>query len=42
MNIAYIAHGGGPMPLLGDPGHLEMVGELEKGAPTLQRANMGF
>src|SRR5690554_818227 len=37
MNIAYIAHGGGPMPLLGDPGHLEMVGELESLARQLPR-----
>jgi 4,5-DOPA dioxygenase extradiol len=26
----YISHGGGPMPLLGDPGHAEMVKVLKK------------
>jgi aromatic ring-opening dioxygenase catalytic subunit (LigB family) len=37
MNITYIAHGGGPMPLLGDPGHREMVSQLEALADNLPR-----
>ncbi|MFC3023482.1 DODA-type extradiol aromatic ring-opening family dioxygenase [Vibrio zhugei] len=28
-HIAYISHGGGPMPLMGDPAHQEMVTELK-------------
>ncbi|GGB77988.1 DODA-type extradiol aromatic ring-opening family dioxygenase [Shewanella inventionis] len=28
-NIVYISHGGGPMPLLGDPAHFEMVNTLK-------------
>lgn len=28
IQIAYVSHGGGPMPLLGDPQHLEMVATL--------------
>jgi len=28
-NIVYISHGGGPMPLLGDPDHHEMVETLK-------------
>lgn len=29
-NIIFISHGGGPMPLLGDPGHQEMVDRLNE------------
>lgn len=29
-SIAFISHGGGPMPLLGDPGHAEMIKALQK------------
>lgn len=32
----FISHGGGPMPLLGDPGHSEMVACLENLAGRLQ------
>lgn len=28
-SVLYIPHGGGPLPLLGDPGHREMVGFLK-------------
>ncbi len=28
--IAYISHGGGPLPILGDPGHAEMVENLKE------------
>ncbi len=28
-NVIYISHGGGPLPLLGDPDHLEMVNTLQ-------------
>jgi 4,5-DOPA dioxygenase extradiol len=31
----FISHGGGPMPLLGDPGHREMVAALERLASRL-------
>lgn len=33
----FISHGGGPLPLLGDPGHSEMVACLEKLAARIQR-----
>lgn len=29
MTILFLSHGGGPMPLLGDPGHTEMLSVLE-------------
>lgn len=29
-DVLFISHGGGPMPLLGDPGHQEMVERLEE------------
>ncbi|SJL84186.1 DODA-type extradiol aromatic ring-opening family dioxygenase [Vibrio palustris] len=35
--IAYIAHGGGPMPLLGDASHAEMVTELQALAGRLAK-----
>lgn len=36
-NILFVSHGGGPLPLLGDAGHQEMVQCLEKLAGTLPR-----
>ena len=33
--ILYIPHGGGPLPLLGDPGHRNMVEFLHRIAPQL-------
>lgn len=37
MNVVYIAHGGGPMPLLGDPRHEQMVDQLQNLAGSLPR-----
>ncbi|APE30526.1 dioxygenase [Halomonas aestuarii] len=36
-DILFISHGGGPMPLLGDPGHREMVERLQEIAGQLHR-----
>lgn len=36
-DILFISHGGGPMPLLGDPGHREMVDRLTEIAQTLPK-----
>ncbi|WP_417618638.1 DODA-type extradiol aromatic ring-opening family dioxygenase [Oceanisphaera sp.] len=36
-NVLFISHGGGPMPLLGDPGHSEMVERLTEIAGTLRK-----
>lgn len=36
-DILYISHGGGPLPLLGDPGHREMVACLQTLAGKLPR-----
>ena len=36
-NIAYISHGGGPMPLLGDPDHYEMVETLKEIASKIDK-----
>lgn len=36
MNILYLPHGGGPLPLLGDPGHKEIVRFLAHVPPTLE------
>ena len=36
-NIAYISHGGGPMPLLGDPDHDEMVETLNEIASEIDK-----
>ncbi|TXS93682.1 dioxygenase [Parahaliea maris] len=36
-DILYISHGGGPLPLLGDPGHREMVQHLRALAGQLPR-----
>jgi aromatic ring-opening dioxygenase catalytic subunit (LigB family) len=33
----FISHGGGPLPVLGDPGHREMVEHLGDIASTIQR-----
>jgi 4,5-DOPA dioxygenase extradiol len=35
--ILFVSHGGGPMPLLGDPGHQEMVQRLEEITRTLHK-----
>ncbi len=35
--ILYIPHGGGPLPLLGDEGHLELVGFLRSFAASMPR-----
>jgi 4,5-DOPA dioxygenase extradiol len=35
--ILYISHGGGPLPLLGDPGHIAMVETLKKIAADIQK-----
>lgn len=36
-DILFISHGGGPMPLLGDPDHREMVDHLTEVAGTLRK-----
>ena len=36
----YLSHGGGPMPLLGDAGHLEMVEALELIAATITKPEL--
>ncbi len=36
-HIVYISHGGGPMPLLGDPDHLEMVETLKEIAEAVDK-----
>ena len=35
--VLFVSHGGGPLPLLGDPGHREMVDCLKKLSGTLRR-----
>ena len=35
--ILFISHGGGPLPLLGDPGHRELVGTLQQLAGMLEK-----
>ncbi|MDK8461943.1 class III extradiol ring-cleavage dioxygenase [Marinobacter sp. SS13-12] len=37
IDALFISHGGGPMPLLGDPGHREMVDRLTELAGKLQK-----
>lgn len=37
LDIVFISHGGGPLPLLGDPGHADMVAGLGKLAGRLRR-----
>jgi len=36
-NVLFIPHGGGPLPLLGDKGHQELVDFLKHITPTLGR-----
>jgi len=36
-DILFLSHGGGPMPLLGDQGHLEMVASLKTFAARLRK-----
>ena len=36
-NIVYISHGGGPMPLLGDPAHYQMVETLKEIASQIDK-----
>lgn len=36
-NIVYLSHGGGPMPLLGDPDHYEMVETLKEIASEIDK-----
>lgn len=36
-NVLFISHGGGPMPLLGDPGHQDMVARLREIAQALPK-----
>ncbi len=36
-SMIYISHGGGPLPLLGDPAHKKMVGFLAKLGPELDK-----
>lgn len=36
-DVLYLSHGGGPMPLLGDPGHRDMVERLTEIASRLRR-----
>lgn len=36
-DVIFISHGGGPMPLLGDPGHQEMVDQLTELAGKLAK-----
>lgn len=36
-DVLFISHGGGPMPLLGDPGHREMVDRLTEMAGKLRK-----
>lgn len=36
-NILYLSHGGGPMPLLGDKDHIEMVNTLKSIASTIKK-----
>ena len=36
-NILYLSHGGGPLPLLGDKGHREMVSTLQEIAGALKK-----
>ena len=37
VNTIFISHGGGPLPVLGDPGHAEMVSNLKQLARELPR-----
>lgn len=35
----YVAHGGGPLPVLGDPSHDGLVASLKRFSSTLGKAN---
>ena len=35
--VLFLSHGGGPLPLLGDPNHIEMVALLQRIAAEIQR-----
>mgnify|MGYP002700627997 FL=1 len=37
LNIAFISHGGGPMPLLNDPSHAQLVAYLKSLAEKLEK-----
>ena len=37
MNIIYLSHGGGPLPLLGDPGHKHLVESLRETANKIPK-----
>ncbi|WP_372882154.1 hypothetical protein [Psychromonas sp.] len=37
LNIAFISHGGGPMPLLNDPRHAQLVAYLKSLADRLEK-----
>lgn len=37
MNIVYVSHGGGPLPLLGDPDHAELIQSLQALAGSLPK-----
>lgn len=39
LNIAFISHGGGPLPLLNDPAHAELVTYLKSLASKLEKPN---
>ncbi|MEC9085211.1 MAG: class III extradiol ring-cleavage dioxygenase, partial [Pseudomonadota bacterium] len=36
-DVLFVSHGGGPMPLLGDPGHQDMVDRLTELAADLRK-----
>ena len=38
--VLFLSHGGGPLPLLGDPNHIEMVTLLQKIAAEIQRPSV--
>ena len=37
LRALFLSHGGGPLPLLGDPDHLEMVASLKRVAATIDK-----
>ena len=37
INVLFLSHGGGPLPLLGDPGHHEMVDQLTETSGKIRR-----
>lgn len=40
MQIVYFSHGGGPLPILGDPGHLAMIDFMKKLPDQLHRPEL--